>query len=210
MDVGLIGGSFKPTTAGHIGLFKLAARETDRVILYVSLKDRARPGEMPVRGEDMAKIWEEHIRPILPENLALEYVDVPVAAMYELLGEADQDPSDQDTYVIYSDPDDLATRFSERTLQKYCPRLFEEGRVRGRPVQRTETVNVSGTKMRAAIVNDDFETFKAGMPKGIDTAAVWDLLRGQVGNITPMKKPRKGRKLESLLRTYVRTVVERH
>lgn len=210
MDIGLIAASGKPIHAGHMGLFQIAAKETDRVIIFVSLKDRARAGEMTVRGEDMAVIWEEYLIPIMPKNIAVEFVDIPVASIYEVLQSADQDLGDTNVYHIYSDPEDLAARFSDRSLKKYCPRLVEESQVVLRAVKRTETVDVSGTKMRAAVASGDFETFRSGMPKGINLRAIWDILRGHSDTVSPVKRTRKPRKTESLLlRKFVHEVVKR-
>lgn len=203
MNIGLIAGSYKPFTAGHLGLFEIASRENDVVKAYVSLKTRSRPGEMIVYEDDMREIWNNHILPILPENVTVEFVDIPIKAVYDEIGHASEEMS-EDVYKIYSDPEDLASRFSEGSLMRYAPNVT----VVPRPIARTETVDVSGTKMRRAIQDRDFEVFKSGMPKNIDVEEVWKILSRRAGDIAPVKKSSRKKHEESVLVDYVKLMIE--
>ena len=51
--IGLVPMSAKPYHTGHDGLVRIAASENDEVLLFVSISDRKRPGEMPLLGSDM-------------------------------------------------------------------------------------------------------------------------------------------------------------
>jgi len=176
--IGMIAMSAKPAHAGHIKLIELASKENDLVNVYVSLTTRKRKGELVVYGEDMEEVWNKHLLKILPDNVNVEFVSSPVGSVFEALEEAESDPYNDSTFSVYSDPTDMEKNsFNRKTFMKYVPRMTEEDRVNIRPVLRTDTVDVSGTKMRHAVETDDFETFASGMPAGVDAEAVWDILR---------------------------------
>lgn len=200
MKIGLIGMSAKPYHAGHHALVTMAAGENDRVLLFVSTSDRKRKGEMPLLGADMLRVWKEHLEGIIPSNVTVEYGGTPVQKVYQVLGDADAAGS-SDTFTVYSDPEDTAANFPMRSREKYFPGLYAAGQVvfaaeedPGRFTRGGGTPDVSGTKMRAAIESGDVETFRRGMPPGVDAEAVLDILRS----------PSLG---EALLRAYVRSIL---
>ena len=47
MRIGLVPMAAKPYHAGHHALVTAAAKENDKVLLYISLSDRKRKGELP-------------------------------------------------------------------------------------------------------------------------------------------------------------------
>src|SRR5258708_28950147 len=49
---------------------------------------------------------------------------------------------------IYADSVDANSAFSHESLQKYMPSLYAQGRLRVKPIRRSETVEISGTQMR--------------------------------------------------------------
>jgi hypothetical protein len=220
--IGIVPMSAKPYHAGHDGLIRLAAKENDEVHLYVSTSDRDE-----VSGQAMAKIWKDQIEHTLPGNVKVEYGGSPVLKAFQDIGKASEANS-PDAYSIYSDPEDAAINFSDDKLQKYAANLHAAGRVKTRPVERTSTVDVSGTKMRGFLANGDKKSFLKFLPPGLDGEAVWNTLttvkpeaKGKdkkgTGKLAPArtaatkapakkgtKKPLKG---EALLRGYVRTVL---
>lgn len=211
MKIALEAMSTKPLHAGHYGLIMIAVKECDEVHLYVSTSDRARPGEIPILGSDMLKIWKQYIEPTLPSNVRVTYGGSPIGNIYKELGDADK-AHDKDTYVLYSDPEDMEVNFSDATLKKYCPNL----KTVKRPVQRTETVNVSGTKMRQFIEKGDMKSFIKNMPKNVDARAIWDILKATADNPPEVKKTAAAKTAkkkiaptsESLLRRYVKEVLK--
>lgn len=169
-------------------LIRLAASECDHVYVFVSLSDRIRPGEVPISGSDMHDVWINMIEPSLPNNVTVTYGGSPVAEVYKKLADADKGTSD-DAWMLYGDPTDVNTNFPEKYLMKYCPRLYESGLVTTRPVERSSTVDVSGTKMRQFIQNGDFAAFAKHMPKSIDAKYVWDKLTSTAQRgLEPTKK----------------------
>jgi ATP sulfurylase len=169
--IGLIAMSAKPYHAGHDGLVRLAASENDEVHLYVSTTDRDN-----VSGAAMARVWAEIIEPTLPPNVKVTYGGSPVGNIWKELGEANESKSD-DVFQIYSDPDDIVANFPNVRIAKYAGDLLNRGKVIQRPVQRTETVDVSGTELRGYLAANDKRSFLKKLPKGVDGEAYWAAMK---------------------------------
>ena len=112
MKIGLVPVSAKPYHAGHHALVEMAASENDLVKLFVSTSDRQRKGEFPILGDDMVRVWKEELEGIMPGNVEIEYGGSPVRKVYDALGEADKDPANEDTIVVYSDPVDTCLLYT--------------------------------------------------------------------------------------------------
>jgi hypothetical protein len=176
--IGIVALSGKPVHNGHFSLIQIAAKENDKVMLYVSLSDRKRPNEFPISGQTMKTIWEQHIKQLLPQNVDVTYTppSSPIRKVYEFLG-AENEAGSDDVYTIYSDPVDLSENFPERSLEKYLGNLYSRRKVRLEPISRAETVNVSGTQMRRWLSVGDKDSFIQNLPVGIDGNSVWSLLK---------------------------------
>lgn len=184
MRTGLIPMAAKPYHAGHHAMVEKAARENDKVLLFVSLSDRKRPGEFPILGETMRKIWEDHIKRVLPGNVVVVYSKIPVKDVIDTLISAEELKS-KDVFTVYSDPVDTTENFPEIKRLKYFPTMYAAGRVRfaaeADAVSLTRgggTPNVSGTKVRQILAAGDFKGFENAMPLNIDALAVYSILRG--------------------------------
>lgn len=183
MRIGLIAMSAKPCHAGHYALMEAAAAENDSVKVFVSLSDRKRPGEMPIRGSDMRTVWTKYIEPSLPGHIQVIYDGgTPVQRVYAEL-EAAELAGSLNTYTVYADPVDTARNYPEKNRLKYFPLIYKNGQVlfaaEKNPSMFTRgegTPDVSGTKMRAALAAGDFETFQRGMPIGIDAQGIFSIL----------------------------------
>lgn len=184
--IGLIAMSGKPFHAGHDGLIRLASRECDVVNLYVSISDRARPGEIPILGKDMVSLWNEVIEPSLPTNVVVTYGGSPVGNIWKLLGAANL-ATNKDEFVVYADPVDLAQNFTKELLTKYSGNLFAAGQIKLRAVERSTTVDVSGTQMRRYLELGDKESFIKFLPDTIDKDKVWNVLHATAKNPPKVK-----------------------
>ena len=99
MHIGLIAGGFKPFTAGHYFLVESAAKENDLVHLFVSTKDRTRPGELPITWKQMKQVWKILVRG-LPKNVEVHFSDNPTTDQFQILTSAEADPSDANVYNL--------------------------------------------------------------------------------------------------------------
>jgi len=200
MKIGLVPISAKPYHAGHHALVELAASQNNKVILFVSTSGRRRPGEFPIEGEDMARIWREHLEGVMPGNVEIVYGGSPVRKVYEEVGEA-CDAGSEDVYTIYSDPEDTSTNYPQGYRDKYMQPLCDLGQVvfasEADPNSVTRgvgTPNISGTKVRTYLESGDFSSFAAAMPPGVDSRAVFDILASRVS--------------ESVLKSYVSAILK--
>ena len=157
----------KPLHIGHWKLIEKAANENDRVIVYTSSSDRIKKGEFPIKGDDFVKLWSDVFIPELPKNVKVKFVDSPVRAVMHELGWLEQrltqDAAAMPTISLYSDKDDVETNFKDEDLKKY-PSLLAANKIKKVGVERTATVNVSGTKMREFLMNNDKESFLKNLP----------------------------------------------
>jgi hypothetical protein len=184
--IGLIAMSAKPYHAGHDGLIRLASKECDTVNLYVSIADRARSGEVPILGKDMATLWNTLIEPSLPTNVIVTYGGSPVGNIWAFLGKANLAGS-PDEFLIYGDPTDLTQNFTKELLTKYSGNLFAAGQIKLRAVERSSTVDVSGTQMRQHLEKGDKAAFVKNLPSTIDVDKVWDILHATAKNPPKVK-----------------------
>tara|TARA_Y100001970_G_C14252213_1_gene872690 strand:+ start:4581 stop:6509 length:1929 start_codon:yes stop_codon:yes gene_type:complete len=185
--VGLIPVSGKPYHAGHHYLVERAAEENEEVILFVSTSDRKRKGQFPILGSDMERVWKEELEQIMPSNVSVVYGGSPVQKVYEEIGAACEIEGVEETYVVYSDPTDTAQNYPERNRDKYMQPLCDQGQVIFAAEENPEAFtrgsgspNVSGTKMREALQDGNFEEFASGMPAGVNAQNVWSILTGNV------------------------------
>ena len=195
VKIGLLGMSAKPYHVGHDTLVRMAASVNDLVLLFISTSDRARSGELRVSGDTMQTIWWDYIEPTLPQNVTPDYGGVPVAKVYAELEKAEAEGS-TDTYVIYSDEEDIL-KYTDEALNKSAPNLFAKGQIKRRGVSRTETVDVSGTEMRDLLDDSDLVGFVSLLPPNIKKHGkeIFDLLLDDIVG-------------ESLLRKYIKMLTE--
>jgi len=182
MKIGLVPMSAKPYHIGHHALAEMAASQNDRVILFVSLSDRKRKGQVPIMGSHMEDIWQTEIEPVLPPNVEVVYGGSPVRKVYEELERANVSNSDH-IYRVYSDPVDTARNYPETNRIKNFRNLYQRGQVifaaEENPSQFTRgagTPNISGTAMRNALECGNKEEFKAGLPDGVDKERIYMML----------------------------------
>ena len=139
MNIGLLPISAKPYHAGHHALVEMAAGANDEVLLYVSISDRKRKGELPISGADMKKVWEEEIEQILPGNVTPVYGGSPVGHVFDILRGAEEKLIAGDyqghVYTVYSDPTD--------TAQNYKTTIFSPDVKRWHP---SSAEKIEGTK----------------------------------------------------------------
>lgn len=195
--IALIGGGFKPFTKGHYMLVSQAASEADEVYLFVSTGDRARPGQLPIFwASQMKKIWDTYLEKAMPSNTQVEYVKNPTSAMWTVLGNANDDSNDHNTYLIFGGDDDLPRYFTEKSQLKYIPRLVENDQIELRTFSREDNVNISGTELRNFIVKGELESFTHWLPEPVQRYGqeIFNILAQSISQISDKAPPKKKRK----------------
>jgi len=201
MKIGLVPISAKPYHAGHHALVELASTQNDRVLLFVSTSDRNRKGEFPISGKDMQKIWTEHLESIMPSNSQIVYGGSPVRKVYEEIGKACEEGS-EDIFTVYSDPEDTSINYPQSYREKYMQPLCDLGQVifagESNPDSVTRgvgTPSISGTQVRTYLESGDLSSFTAAMPAGVNASDVFSILTNKSQN-------------ESLLKNYVSAILK--
>src|SRR3990167_208479 len=176
-SIALINGGFKPLTAGHFELIKLAEKECDAVKIFVSNKDRQKsPEEAKVYHEDMEIIWNEYICPFLKPTTEVIFCDNPIKKCYWFLGEANKNNS-QFEFLVLSDDKDLIKNFPKPTREKYFGDLYRSGRLKFKGISRYLTSPISATQMRYFIANNMRNEFLYNLPEEIRHIDIWNILR---------------------------------
>lgn len=171
----------KPLHIGHWKLIEKAANENDNVIVYTSSSDRRRAKEFPIYGADLITIWTDIFIPVLPKNVKVKFVDSPArSAVHELEWfeqQLTQDNVNVPNINLYSDIEDIDKNFKDEDLQEY-PALMRAGKIKKVGVERTSTVNISGTAMREFLQNNDKESFMKYLPpvKDDKKEEIWNIL----------------------------------
>lgn len=176
--LGVVPMAGKPVHIGHWKLIELAARENEKVLVYVSNKGRIKKGEHPITGHQMIDVWNIILRNYLPKNVSIKFVDSPVAYVRYLLGDLNSDPEDAPIVNVYSDVEDIKNYDLAELNAKYVG-IGSLGKMRLRGVERTSTVDISGTKMRSFLQSGDKETFFSYLPpvKDVDKEKIWNILK---------------------------------
>lgn len=211
MKIGLVPMAAKPYHAGHDALVRLASSECDAVQLFVSVTDRSRPGEMTIRGDDMYSLWKKHIEHSLPGNCMPPIYTKstsPIRELFEFLIGQEREGSD-DTFAIYSDSEDIKL-YSPDKLMRYAPSLYAAGQVVTRGIDRSETVPVSGTKMREFLSSGDASSFSKFLPPSLQAHSqeIVDLLTRKPTNESAITEVSAGRRADALAKRILIALIQ--
>lgn len=128
-----------------------------------------------IKWQDMDEIWKRFLSIHLPSNVSFEPVDNPVRSIYETLGSA-SDEGSIDSFMIYSDPDDIIERFPPESQAKYFGRLVMDNQVKFIGVERVGEMDVSATRARSMLQYGLKDAFIQLMPEGVDREGIWNFL----------------------------------
>lgn len=192
MKIALIAMSAKPYHEGHDALIRRAAAQNDRVVVFVSTSDRKRPGELPISGKAMYKIWKTQIEQTLPHNVEVVYGGSPIHNVFKTLGSA-RDAGSTDQFRLYGDPKDISTNFPVEALGRHYGSLYSNGQIVVVPTPQDQRITTTGTEMRRYLAANDKQSFVERLPRQLDADVVWNEL----------KKPAN----ESLLRAAIRAML---
>lgn len=180
MHIGLIAGGFKPFTAGHFFLVEEAARENDLVYLFVSTKDRVRSGQHPITWKQMKPVWKI-LQSILPSNVEVHFSDNPTTSQFDILVDAEKDPTNHNIYYFYADSKDIKRYDNPRIRERTLPRLYSSDQLIFKSFSRSSGVDVSGTMVRKALADGNLADFTKMMPSPAQQYApkIFKLLGGR-------------------------------
>lgn len=174
MKQGIIVASCKPYHIGHEELINYAAKNCDQLYVFVSTSDRTRKNEFPIMGEEMIYLWKKYIEPSMPDNTFIRYAVNPAKQAYEYIGECNMQQT-EDTFVIFTARNDRNQVFTDSSLERYANDIYRKGNIHIELVNRQDTVDVSGTMMRAWLDTYAKEEFSNHLPISLKSHAdeIW-------------------------------------
>jgi len=183
MKIGLVPISAKPYHAGHHYLIEAAASQNEKVIVYVSTSDRVKPGEFPIYGNVMKRIWAEHLLKIMPENVEIDFGGSPVRKVYEYVGAACENLNLTDELTIYSDDQDTQANYPLDQREKYMNPLYSANKVLFAAEVLPESFtrgnvapNIRATTLRQHLLERNFVEFASKLPRQVNAYSIWDKL----------------------------------
>ena len=170
-------GRFNPPTVGHgklLGAAKKAAAGGDLKIYPSRTQDpKKNPLDPDMKISYMKKLFPEYEEQIIN--------DAEMRSIFDVLTTASEDGYGNVNIIVGSD---RQAEF-ENLAQKYNGELYDFDLIRVisagvRDADAEGVTGMSASKLRKAVVDDDFAAFKKGSPKGIkdaDTKALFDAVR---------------------------------
>lgn len=185
----LFPGGFKPLTGAHLALAERYARhpETDKVILLIGPKERD-----GITREKTIEIFNLINRNPNIEIRPTEF-NSPIMAAYEYLFALPEDTTGRFAMAASTKGDDyVRAKDFVPNVDKYKTIGDKKGRKIPAGVDATElNINIdpllysnrepiSASTIRAALANDDYETFRASYPEQNDSEVknIWQILKG--------------------------------
>jgi len=180
-------GRFNPPTVGHEKLLSAAKKASQGGSLKIYPSRTQDPKKNPL-DPDMKISYMKKMFPDFKENIVN---DDEMKSIFNVLTTAGEDGYANVNIIVGSDRqsefENLATKYNGELYD------FENIRVISAGVRDTDAEGVEGmsaSKMRKAVADDDFKSFRKGTPKDLDdgdTQALFDAVRQGMG----MKKMKK-------------------
>ena len=180
-------GRFNPPTVGHEKLMSAAKKASAGGPLKVYPSRTQDPKKNPL-DPDMKISFMKKMFPDYEENIIN---DADMKSIFNVLQAADGDGYSNVNIVVGSDRqaefENLATKYNGELYNFDQIRVISAG-VRDADAEGVE--GMSASKMRKAVMDDDFDSFRKGTPKNLDdgdTQALFDAVRTGMG----VKKKKK-------------------
>ena len=188
-------GRFNPPTAGHEKLLQAARKASAGGALKIYPSRTQDPKKNPL-DPDMKISYMKKMFPDFEEEIIN---DSEMVSIFDVLTTASEDGYKNVNIIVGADRqaefENLATKYNGELYD------FDNIRVISAGVRDADAAGVEGmsaSKLRKAVADDDFKSFKMGMPKGVkdaDTQAIFDAVR------TGMKqKKKKAKEVKELWR----------
>ena len=180
-------GRFNPPTVGHEKLLRAAEKAAEGGDLKIYPSRTQDPKKNPL-DPDMKISYMKKMFPNFKDNIIN---DPDMKSIFDVLVAAAEEGYANVNIIVGSD---RQSEF-ENLAQKYNGDLYEFGLIRVisagvRDADAEGVEGMSASKMRKAVVDDDFKTFRRGVPKSLDdgdTQALFDSVRQGMG----IKKSKK-------------------
>lgn len=187
ISIGIFVVAGKPVHDGHWRMIDLARRECDEAIIITSTAGR---DELPAGV--MIDAWKEVLEPQFHHDYPNATLIISSESPLQLaIDKMRQLKGIVNKFVFYADDEDTRGKYAIDKLRDRVrdPAVMEK--LVQRPVQRTETVDISGTRMRSFLKADDRESFDNYAPHTLSPDMkdkYWRILKGTYGSIKDSKQ----------------------
>jgi nicotinamide mononucleotide adenylyltransferase len=178
--------SGKPVHDGHWKVIDIATKECDEVLVITSTAGR---DELPAGV--MIDAWRVVLEPQFhrdyPNATLLITSESPVSLAIDKMRELKNIVS---SFIFYADDEDIRGKYSQDRISAAIKDPIVIEKFRPRAVPRAETTQISGTRMREFLKNDDRKSFDDFVPRSLSPEMkekYWKILKNEYGRVQDSK-----------------------
>lgn len=200
ISVGFFVVSGKPIHDGHWEMIKRAVEGCDEALIITSTAGR---DEIP--SGVMIDAWKEVLEPQFYRDYPNAILVITDESPAKLAAEKMRELKDVvSKFVFFSDAEDARVKYAPERLHGLVRDPTAIKKLEQVAIPRSETVDVSGTKMREFLANDDQASFNKFAPRTLSPEMknkYWNILKGDKVSIQDAKSFLLKTLLESIVRT---------
>ncbi len=189
----------KPVHDGHWRVIELATSECDEVLVLTSMAGR---DELPAGV--MIDAWRAVLEPQFHRDYPNASLIITSESPLNIAIDKIRDLKNvANSFVLYTDDEDARTKYSMDKLTSIIKDPIAIGKFRQRIVPRSETVQISGTRMREFLKSDDKQSFDQFAPHTLSDEMkdnYWKILKNEFGKIQDSRSRSIARLLYEALR----------
>lgn len=182
ITIGIFVVAGKPVHEGHWQMIRRASSQCDEALIITSTAGR---DELPAGV--MIDAWKEVLEPQFhhdyPNATLIITSESPVEIACNKMRSLKNVVS---SFVFYSDDEDARGKYVPAKIEAFLKDPVAFSKFVPMPVPRSETVQISGTKMREFIKQDDKESFEHFVPQTLSPEMkdkYWQIIKGTHGSI---------------------------
>lgn len=183
ISIGIFVVAGKPVHAGHWQMIDIIRKECDEALIITSSA-----GRDELAAGVMIDAWKAVLEPQFHKDFPNATLIITSESPLDLAINKMRDLKNVvNRFVFYSDPEDLAGKYAPDKLRDRIKDPVAIEKLQQVAIPRTETVQISGTRMREFIKNDDRESFDHFVPQALSPEMkdnYWKIVRGEQVNIT--------------------------
>ena len=187
ISIGIFVVAGKPVHEGHWQMIGRAARECDEALIITSTsgRDELPPGVM-------IDAWKAVLEPQFHRDYPnATLIITPDSPLQLSIDKMRQLKDVVNKFVFYSDDVDARGKYAIDKLTDMLRDPTAAQKLQSMPVPRSETIQISGTKMREFLAADDRASFDRFVPQTLDSDMkdkYWSILKGTYGDIQDSRK----------------------
>jgi hypothetical protein len=187
ISIGIFVVAGKPVHAGHWSMIGLASQECDEALIITSTsgRDELPPGVM-------IDAWKAVLEPQFHRDYPnATLIITPESPLQLAVDKMRQLKDVVSKFVFYSDDEDARGKYASERMSDYIRDPVAFSKLQQRPVARSETVQISGTRMRQFLATNDKRSFDEYVPQTLGQDMkdkYWSILKGEHGRIADSRR----------------------